>query len=130
MFLLKKRIFIIEDNIVNRAIAQLLLEQQGAKTAIDRWGIDTVTRLHNFMPVDIILMDLMFPNGITGYDIFDQIRSYPEFDHIPIVAVSASDPAEAIQRTKAHGFDGFISKPLSPTSFARQIADMITQKQY
>jgi len=122
MLLKGKRIFLVEDNLANRAIEQLLLEQQGARTAIERWGTNTIESLRSFMPVDIILLDLMFPNGVTGYDIFDQIRAHNEFDNIPVIAVSASDPSSAISRTREQGFDGFISKPVRFDQFPKQIA--------
>lgn len=125
MYLKNKRIFIVEDNISNRAIEQLLLEQQGALTAIDRWGKETVPRLRAFMPVDIILLDLMFPNDVTGYDVFSEIRSHTEFNGIPIVAVSASDPSVAIPKTRAFGFDGFISKPVNYDRFPQEIYAII-----
>jgi CheY-like chemotaxis protein len=128
MILLGKRVFIVEDNIANRAIEQLLLEQHGAKTAIERWGTDTVERLRAFMPTDVILLDLMFPDNITGYDIFDDIRAHTEFDHIPIVAVSASDPNSAIPLTKSRGFAGFISKPINMNLFTQQIFSIINQE--
>jgi CheY-like chemotaxis protein len=123
-----KRIFIVEDNLANRAIEQMLLEQDGAKIAFERWGTETVKKLRQFMPVDVILLDLMFPGGITGYDVFKDIRSYPEFRHIPIIAVSASDPSSAIPQTRNCGFSGFISKPIEFDFFSRQVADVIQGK--
>jgi CheY-like chemotaxis protein len=120
-----KRIFIVEDNLANRAIEQMLLEQDGAKIAFERWGKETVRKLRQFMPVDVILLDLMFPGGITGFDVFKDIRTYPEFRHIPIIAVSASDPSAAMSQTRAAGFNGFISKPVDFDLFAHQIADVI-----
>jgi CheY-like chemotaxis protein len=55
----------------------------------------------------------MFPNNVTGYDVFDKIRQVPEFDTVPIVAVSAAEPEIAIPRTHDRGFAGFISKPIN-----------------
>lgn len=129
MHLQGKRVFIVEDNVGNRAIAQLVLEQNGAVVQMDRWGRDTIAKLQRFDPVDVILMDLMLPDGISGYDIHDQIRELPKFDHTPIVAVSAANPPEAIPETQAHGFSGFISKPISLPLFAQQIADIIAGEQ-
>jgi CheY-like chemotaxis protein len=123
-----KRIFIVEDILANRAIEQLLLEQAGAKIGFERWGTETTKKLRLFMPVDVILLDLMFPNGITGYSVFTVIRTYPEFRHIPIVAVSASDPMSAIPQTRSHGFNGFIAKPVDFDLFADQIAEVINGK--
>ena len=125
MLLSGKRIFITEDNVSNRSIMQMLLEREGATVAFERWGQNTQERLLAFMPVDIILLDLMLPNNISGLDIFDEIRSVPEMQGIPIVAVSAKTPDTAIPETQAKGFDGFISKPIHYTIFADQIAALI-----
>lgn len=124
-FLEGKKIFLVEDNAGNRAIEEILLEKHGAKTAMERWGRDTIPRLRAAMPVDIILLDLMFPNNITGFDVFKDIRSHPEFDHIPIVAVSASDPSSAIPKTKEYGFAGFISKPIHMDNFPKQVLQIL-----
>jgi CheY-like chemotaxis protein len=125
MSLKDKRIFIIEDNLQNRAIAETLLHQQSAVTAFDRWGVDTIHKLELFAPVDIILLDLMFPRGVTGYDVFQQIRNHEQFAHVPIVAVSASDPNEAIPQTRDMGFAGFIAKPIDFVKFTQQIATIL-----
>jgi CheY-like chemotaxis protein len=122
MLLADKRIFYVEDDVKNRAIAHMILEREGAKVGFERWGReDTLKRLREFAPVDLILLDLMFPRDVSGYDVFDMIRSQPEFAHIPIVAVSASDPSIEIPKTKAKGFAGFISKPVSLHTFPAQI---------
>jgi CheY-like chemotaxis protein len=124
-----KRVFIIEDNIDNRTIVQMLLEQQGALTAFERWGgADSIRRLREFMPVDLILLDLMLPNQITGYDVFDRIRREPDLAHIPIVAVSATDPTTGILRTQAKGFSGFIAKPVDYDLFPRQLVKIMNHE--
>jgi CheY-like chemotaxis protein len=125
MLLKNKRIFMIEDNLNNRAITQMLLEQQGARTAFERWGMDVIEKLEKFMPIDLILLDLMFPGGITGYDIFLNIRSYEQFRHIPIAAISASDPGMAISKTQEMGFNGYISKPINMMIFPQQILALL-----
>lgn len=125
MLLAGKRIFIVEDNLSNRTIMQLLLEKHGAVISFERWGRETCQRLRAFAPVDLILMDLMFPNKVTGYDIFDTLRATADFAHIPIVAVSACDPSEAIPKTQAKGFAGFIAKPVDFYQFPKQIATLI-----
>jgi CheY-like chemotaxis protein len=120
-----KRIFLVEDNLGNRAIMQMILEQHGAKIGFERWGTETVSRLKNFEPIDLILLDLMFPNNITGYEIFENIRQNHEFRHVPIVAVSASEPAVSIPKTQAHGFAGFLPKPIDIDKFPKQIAAIL-----
>lgn len=129
MLLKGKRIFLTEDNLTNRSVIQLLLERDGAIFAFERWGIGTTERLQKFAPVDIILLDLMLPNNITGLDLFDQIRAIPAFEHVPIVAVSAKDPSIAIPEVQAKGFNGFIAKPINRLRFTQQIASIIAGEQ-
>jgi CheY-like chemotaxis protein len=129
LLLAGKRIFIIEDNLANRAIMQLLLEQNGAEIWFERWGLDAIGRLKQFMPVHLVLLDLMFPGGVTGYDVFDRIKADIELQHIPVVAVSAGEPSVAIPKTREKGFSGFIAKPISFEKFPRQIAQVLDNEQ-
>ena len=125
-----KKIFYVEDDLKNRAITQMILEQAGAAVRFERWGQDDVlVRLKAFAPVDLILLDLMFPRGVTGYQIFDMIRQEPEFADTPIVAVSASDPSIEIPRTQQKGFAGFIGKPIDIRLFPQQVADTLNGEQ-
>lgn len=121
MLLRGKKIFIVEDNTSNRAIEQMILERHGAKVSIDRFGKNTIERLKVFAPVDIIVMDLMLPDGLSGFDVTDQIRAIPEFKDVPVVAVSASDPEESMPIARAKKFAGFISKPIDFDEFPKQI---------
>jgi CheY-like chemotaxis protein len=125
MILADKRIFIIEDSIANQAIMELLLEQYGATIMFGQWGSEVLSQLRSFAPVDLIILDLMLPDGTTGYDIFDAIRSDPAFETIPILTVSAADPDTALPEAQARGFSGFISKPIRYNLFAQQVAQVI-----
>ena len=123
MILKDKRIFYFDDDINNRAVVQTILEQSGAKFAFERWGgPQALTRLREFMPVDLILLDLMFPRGISGYDVYDAIRQDPQFAAIPVVIVSAADPSIEMPRARRKRLDGYISKPIDVFAFPRLLA--------
>lgn len=125
MLLQGKRIFIVEDNAHNRVIFTTILRMHGAVIEFDRWGRDTLMRLHGlhgFQRVDLIILDLMLPNGHSGYEIFDQLRLCADFNQTPILAVSAAEPSLAIPKTKQKGFAGFIAKPIDDELFPRQVA--------
>jgi CheY-like chemotaxis protein len=109
----------------NQTITQMLLTTSGAIVSYDRWGLDAIKRMEAFAPIDLVLLDLMFPDNITGYEIFERIRDLEKFENIPIVAVSASDPSDAIPRTQAKGFAGFIRKPIDFVKFPEQIQKIL-----
>ena len=125
MLLKDKRIFILEDQAGNLAVMMTILQREGALIRHDRWGRETVSKLQNFAPVDIILLDLMISEIVTGYDVFDAIRTVTDFAHVPIVAVSASEPSVAIPETRKRGFSGFIAKPINIDQFPRQLAQVL-----
>jgi two-component system, chemotaxis family, sensor kinase CheA len=114
MLLQGKCVFIVEDNAGNLAIASLYLENQGAKVKFSRRGLNIPETVLRQLPVDIILTDLMLPNNVSGFDVFDQLRQVPELANIPIVAVSAADPDVVMPKARQKGFAGYVGKPITP----------------
>ena len=125
MILKEKRIFIVEDNMQNRLVFQMSLIRHGASVDFERWGRDTLYHLQNLSRVDLIVLDLMLADDVSGFDIFDKIRALPKYNTVPIIAVSAMDPSIAIPKTRKQGFSGFIAKPIDATQFPKQIASII-----
>jgi two-component system cell cycle response regulator DivK len=125
MLLKDRRIFIVEDNAPNRIVFQLVLGKHGAFLQTEQAGEEALKRLRTLNNLDLIVLDLMLRNEISGYDIFDQVRTQPEFKTVPIVAVSASDPSYAIPMAQQKGFSGFIAKPIDTDLFPQQIARII-----
>jgi len=117
-----KRVFIVEDDVNNMAVYAVTLTNNGASVMQDPWNASTIELIKRTMPIDIILLDLMLRRGVSGYDIFDAIKSDPARVSIPVVAVSASDPEIEIPRAQEKGFDGFIGKPISLLKFSAQVA--------
>jgi len=121
-----KHIFVVEDDAMNLAVIRTILKRAGAAVPFDHWGDTTLNRILAYpFKIDAILLDIMLPNQISGYDIFDAIRSTPELQNIPIIAVTASDPDIEMNKARAKGFDGYISKPLDRVKFAYQISAVI-----
>lgn len=117
-----KIIFVVEDDAANLAIISTLIRHHGGTVVYDRWGHQTIQRMKRLAQIDLILLDLMFPNSVTGYDIYDQIQATEGLQDIPAIAVTASDPDVEAPKVKAKGFKGFIQKPLHRHTFAQQLA--------
>lgn len=125
MLLQGKSIFVVEDNVQNRVVFQMILRKHGASVDFERMGTDTIFRLQNALQVDMILLDLMLADGISGFDLYAEIREkLPNLASVPIVAVSAMEPAIAIPKAQAMGFSGFISKPINSLIFGEQLASI------
>ena len=120
-----KRIFIVEDNRLNRVVYDLILKRFTAMIDFDVWGKHTLSFLDK-TSYDLIILDLMLPHGDSGYDIFKNIRNLPEYGDVPIIAVSASDSSTAIPKAKELGFNGFIAKPINKSLFPKQLASIFS----
>src|SRR5258705_12091247 len=125
MLLAQKHIFIVEDNPQNRVVFKMALIRHGATVEFERWGLESTQQLRGLPHVDLIILDLMLAYGISGFDVFDQIHALPKFEDVPIIAVSAMDPALVVPRLQASGFAGFIAKPIDIALFPQQVARII-----
>jgi CheY-like chemotaxis protein len=66
---------------------------------------------------DLVLMDIHMP-VMDGYEATKLIRAWERTKGrapIPIIAVTAMDPAQAATKTKDAGCNTFVSKPIKPT---------------
>ena len=124
MLLQNKRIFFIEDDGKNIAVIFSILQQNGAEVKFGPWGY-AVDSILEFMPVDLILLDMMLPEGHSGFEIFEQIRKEPRLNAIPIAAVTAMESATAMTRAREMGFNGYINKPVRVSTFPKYINTLI-----
>lgn len=129
MQLVGKHIFIVEDNALNRVVYQITLGVAGAFLEFDRWGSEAAHRLQIIRNCDLIILDLMLQRGVSGFDVFKEIRAIHQHQAVPIVAISASEPAVAIPMAKELGFSGFISKPIDEALIVKQVTRLIDGEQ-
>lgn len=129
MILQNKRIFIVEDNVQNRMVFRLTLMKHGAMVDFESSGRETRDYLMRTRHLDVIILDLMLPGFTSGFEVYSTIRQFAKFAKVPVIAVSAMDPAVAIPKTRAAGFAGFIMKPIDVTVFPDQIARVAAGEQ-
>lgn len=124
-----RRIMIVEDNIVNMAVYSVAFKQSGATVLQDPFNTDTINIIKHHLPLDVILLDLMLRHQRDGYAIFDKLKADPDLAMIPVIAVSASEPAIEIPKAKEKGFVGFIGKPIDPFKLVQQVAACLNGEQ-
>src|SRR5215467_12418319 len=109
---MSKRILVVEDQEDNRRILRDLLGNAGYELVEVESGEEAVTSVEAQRP-DLILMDIQLPL-MDGYEAARRIKSNPDMETVPIIAVTsyalAGDEAKAL----AAGCAAYISKPFSP----------------
>ena len=110
-----KRILVVEDNELNREIAEAILEETGfvVETAPD--GTDAVNLMRRAEEhyYDAILMDVQMP-VMDGYEATRTIRALPREDvkTMPIIAMTANAMEEDKETALKSGMNAHIAKPL------------------
>lgn len=124
-----KRIFLVEDDVMNLAVFSNSLAKTGAIIEQDVFGYGIVKHIEVSCPIDLIILDIMLRRGVNGYDVFDEIKKHPFLSRIPVIVVTSLDPEVEIPKAKEKGVNGFIAKPISALEFPRHVADVINGKE-
>ena len=115
-----KRILVVEDNELNREIAEEILNETGfiVETAPD--GTDAVDRMKQVEEhyYDAILMDVQMPI-MNGYEATREIRLLPRTDvkDLPIIAMTANAMDEDKEAALKSGMNDHIAKPINVDVF-------------
>ena len=111
-----KRMLLVEDNVINREIAQMILMELGFKVETAEDGKIALDKVAASAPgyYDGVLMDIQMP-VMNGYESTKAIRALPdpELSRIPIIAMTANAFAEDIQHVLDVGMNGHIAKPIN-----------------
>jgi two-component system, cell cycle response regulator len=122
------RMLVIEDNPANLELMAYLLTAFGHSPALASDGEQGLDIARRDIP-DLIVCDMQLPR-MDGYAIMRQLKAWPETRAIPLIAVTALAMVGDRDRIIAQGFDGYISKPITPETFVAQVETFLDPAQY
>jgi signal transduction histidine kinase/CheY-like chemotaxis protein len=108
---LGKKILIVDDDVRNVFALTSALEAHGMEVVFAENGRDGIETLRANADVDLVLMDVMMPE-LDGYETTKAIRALPEFERLPIIALTAKAMKGDRERTIASGASDYITKPV------------------
>jgi len=119
------RVLLVEDNAVNRTLAQRLLQKRGfeVSTAVD--GREAI-RAAQSAEFDVILMDIQMPE-MDGFEATAEIRKREKFSgrRTPIIALTAHAMKEDRDRCLSAGMDAYVTKPINPAELFSAIGNAL-----
>ena len=116
------RVLLVEDHPVNQEIALRLLGSRGARVDVAGNGQEGLDKLIASGPgaYDLVLMDLQMP-VLDGLSATRRLRELPDFEHLPVLAMTAHALAEEREQCLAAGMQGHIAKPLDVGRLVREL---------
>jgi len=120
------KILVVDDTPQNVKLLADLLRAKGYEVVTAASGPEGLERLAAERP-DLVLLDVMMP-GMSGYEVCQRIRSDPSTGILPVVMVTALDPAQERIKGLDVGADDFLTKPVNHAELLARVRSLVRVK--
>ncbi len=120
----KRRIIIIEDDIVLRDVLSEKLEKNGYIVDRAADGVIGMQKIREMKP-DCILLDILMPNK-NGIEVMEELHADPSLKDIPVIIISNSGQPVEIQRAQELGAREFLIKAIfDPNEVLEKVSNVL-----
>lgn len=119
------RILIVDDNPSNLELASYLLGEFGYDATAVADGPSGLAALRCGR-YDAVLVDILMPQ-MDGYEFAALVRAEAASASLPLIALTALAMDGDRERILASGFDGYIAKPIEPTTFVADVEAYVSK---
>jgi CheY-like chemotaxis protein len=106
-----KKVLIVDDDVRNVFALTSVLEARGMEVVFAENGREGIETLQANPDVNLVLMDIMMPE-LDGYETMQAIRAIPEFEHLPIISLTAKAMKGDREKSITSGASDYITKPV------------------
>jgi len=123
----EEKILLVEDSDVLRQGLKSLLEQEDYCVITGGNGKEALDKMEAMTP-DLILADILMPE-MDGYELFEAVRSKPEWISIPFIFLTARREQKHILAGKRLGAEDYLLKPIAPEDLLTAIRSRLGRSQ-
>jgi adenylate cyclase len=121
------KILVVDDTPKNVKLLADLLTVKGYSVVTAESGRQALTQLEAERP-DLVLLDVVMPE-MSGYEVCRKIRENPLTQILPVVMVTALDPAEERIKGLDAGADDFLTKPINRAELLARVQSLLRIKE-
>lgn len=120
-------VLVVDDNAMNIKVLRSILEDTKMTIHEAKSGEECL-RKTLFTKYDLILLDDMMP-GMTGSETLQKLRELQDNTNVntPVVCLTANAVKGAKERYLSQGFNGYLSKSVSPQKLEKTLEDMLPE---
>lgn len=118
------KVLVIDDEDDIRRVARIALGRVGGMEVVDTGRSEEATDLAARETPDAILLDVMMP-GLDGPGTLAALRADARTAAIPVVFLTAKAMPVEIQRLRALGAAGVLTKPFDPMTLAAALRGIL-----
>ena len=120
---LQLNILVVDDNQINRLLINKVLTKWGATIDFAENGQEAVEKIEDKQNFDVVLMDIHMPimGGLEATQII-RAKSESYYQHLPIIALTASMLNSEVNEIANAGMSDYILKPFDPKDLYEKLA--------
>ena len=118
-----QRILVIDDEPDSLEVAMILLEMYYVQVLTATNGHEGLAAAKQYRPL-FIISDLSMPE-MSGWEMLDALKQDRTTLDIPVIALTAHAMEGDRNRAIAAGFHNYLTKPLRPDTFIRDLLDVV-----
>ena len=119
----RRRVLVVDDNVDAADSISMILQTAGYDVRCVYDGPSVLAAANTYRP-DVLVLDIGLP-GKDGYDVARELRQIPEFQAMPIVAVTGYGQESDRRRSREAGIDLHLTKPVDPQELQAFVAGKI-----
>ena len=111
---LKDRLLLVEDNLINQRLTKLILEKAGYEVITANNGQEAVDYYKTEKNIKIVIMDIQMPvlDGLSATQIIRFHEAEQKLNRTPIIALTAHAMQGDKEKCIEAGCDNYLSKPI------------------
>ena len=106
-----KKILLVDDDVRNIFALSSVLGEKEMLVEVAENGKEALQKMEKSDGLDLVLMDIMMPE-MDGYETMRRIRKLPEYQKLPIIALTAKAMKGDRQKCIEAGASDYLSKPI------------------
>ena len=121
------RVLVVDDLEANRRLLEARLTGEYYEVLTASRGEEAVQLARRERP-DIVLLDVMMPGGMDGFEACRRLKSMPETRHIPVVMVTTLNDRDNRLRGLQAGAEDFLTKPIDDVQLLARVKNLVSLK--
>lgn len=120
----KKIILVVEDNPDIRMLILMTLDFEAFEIHEADNGTNGL-RLARVLKPDLVLLDVMMPGEMDGYQVCEAIKNDPALSAVSVIMLTARGQQADLLAGEKAGCDAYLTKPFSPLELIDTVEGML-----